>query len=263
MRSKIISILICLMLLCSPGWSGVDFDSTDDILSCGSGSSLDNLGSFSVYVRFVADTGGEGNLGAFFHKSPAGSTVKSFRIENRGGASGTATVTMTAVYTGVPLSVTPSDNSITFGQETTAIFSWGGLGTTPHIYINGVEPSYRLQQAGTVAETSEATNNFSIGAREDGSQTFDGIIRELAVWTEPISAAEAVLIHNSQTRYLPLQIQPSALNAYWVLADQPDGSSGDGKVFLDMTPNANTCTGNDGANNTGLTAKAEGVLTYP
>jgi hypothetical protein len=259
-----LAFLLSFLLLCQSAFAGVDFDEVDDLLSCGSDTSLDNLGSLSYYVRFIADDGGEGDLGSLIHKSVSGTTIKSFRIENRGGASGTATLTMTATYTGVILSVTPGDNSITFGAEHSAIFAWGGLGATPHIYVDGVEvASYRLQQAGTTAESTDASGTFTIGARVDGAQVFNGIIREVAVWTSEVTAGEANHLHNARTRHLPLQIQPSNLRAYWTLDDEEEGTSADGDTFSDKLAGTNTCTGDDGANNTGLTAKAESVLSYP
>ena len=45
--------------------------------------------------------------------------------------------------------------------------------------------------------------------------------------------------------------------------NEPDGTSADGDSFLDKSSNANSCTGDDGAGNTGLTALAESVLSYP
>ena len=75
-----------------------------------------------------------------------------------------------------------------------------------------------------------------------------------------LSATEMAQIYNSKMRYMPIQISSSV--GYWPLDDQPDGTSFDGDTAVDRSGNGNDGVGNDGANGTGLTAKAEEVLSY-
>jgi len=63
------------------------------------------------------------------------------------------------------------------------------------------------------------------------------------------------------------QIQPSNLRLYWPLDEVADGTSADGSTFRDEEDGDKDGdkdgTGDDGANNTGLTARAGEVLSYP
>lgn len=90
------------------------------------------------------------------------------------------------------------------------------------------------------------------------------IVNDVAIWKGvAVSGAELSLSYNSRVKHMPLQIQPLNLVAYLPMDDGQDGTSADGATVSDMSGNGNNGTGDDGANNTGLTWKAEEVLSYP
>lgn len=136
-------------------------------------------------------------------------------------------------------------------------------GSSAKIYINGTEASYGLQQNGTLVEATHS-GAWQIGARsQDNAVNWDGKITETAYWNAVLSAEEILNLAKSRVKSLPLQIKRSNLLFYLPFDDQPDGTSFDGDILADLSGGGKTGTGNDGANNTGLTAKAEEILSWP
>lgn len=103
-------------------------------------------------------------------------------------------------------------------------------------------------------------SNFPGASR---NEMMDGIISEYAEWDVVLTDAQILLAGTSKGKRIPLQIDPTNLIAYYPLDDQPDGTSNDGNVFRSFGTGGNICTGDDGAGNTGVIAKAEEVITYP
>jgi len=256
---KKLIIFLILIFSVSTSFAGVDFDQVDDFLNCGTDSSLDiSEGSLSVWFNCTdlsefglqsitcKDLSG-GNDGDFiFLVWPNGfgsnENTLLFRTQDVGGANDVR-----------------SDSGIFFGVWNHAVLLWGSGGMS--MYLNNV-----LQSA-TDASTTGMTNaaaSFLVGnTRVGASEFFDGEINEIAVWDVNLSVGEIDTLFNSMGKRMPLQIQGSNLQAYWALDDEPDGSSSDGDTFNDGSSNTNTCTGDDGGNNSGLTAVAESRFSYP
>lgn len=137
-------------------------------------------------------------------------------------------------------------------------------GNTGFVYVDNVEVASGSLAA--INNMATFTNDFLVGALNNVGAPLDyylGDLDELAIWTQALSANERANLASSRIKYMPLQIQPANLKAYWPMDDEPDGTSADGDTLRDLSGNGNDGTGDDGANNTGLTWKAEEVLSYP
>jgi len=221
-------ILLCLF----PCWifAGVDFDGTDDFVD----GTVSLSGSFSI------------SMWAF---------IQSFTV---GGA----------VLSGESVTWFMQIGGSNKLQFSNAVGTAPSLNTWIHLAgtFNSSDNNNKLYVDGTntatVAISIVSTTDFNIGKRGDGV-FLNCIVTDVAIWTTVLTDAEISLLADSKIKRIPLQIQSSSLVVYLPLDDEEDGSSSDGDTFRDLSGNGNNGTGDDGANNTGLTAKAEEVLSYP
>jgi hypothetical protein len=260
-------LLILFLLFASPAWAGVDFDGIDDGLSCdGAGNTLDNLTAQTWSVWAYVDTL-DATVRRLLVKDKAGSSTTLYTRIAVGDFSGTGDNIQFRVNNsaaGIFVNRISAQGTLTTGSWHHILVTWTGstTGSTVKIYLNGAEVSYASTSNGSGSKWDDSADPFLIG-NASTDIPFDGRVTEVAVWNVVLSADEIGLLSSSRTKRMPLQIRPSALRAYWPLDDHPDGTSGDGGSFWDSSGNGNTCTGNDGGNNAGLTAKAEEVLSYP
>ena len=93
----------------------------------------------------------------------------------------------------------------------------------------------------------------------------ESIMDEAYLWESELSAAQIAQLYNGRRRRLGLEeyFGPSNLKGAWALDDEEDGTSADGDTFIDMSGNPNDCTGDDGGDNSALTAKEGKISTYP
>lgn len=254
------SMVLMLMLVCQVGWAGVDFDGTDDFIDTGSQSTLDNKHAFSVCQYIYRD--GASNLGMTWSKRSAGSFQKHFVAGDFPGVEPDDTLGVFMNMSGTDLDVKASANSAPTSTNLcvccTVSSSYVG-----RLYVNGVETSYYTQVTGTGSPIDDASASAQLGRNSDGSGNyFDGKIYDHAFWDKQLSAQEVASYCNGVKRSSP-QIAPTNLMNALALDDQPDGTSGNGDTYRDLTVNANNGTGDDGANNTGLSNVAEQILSYP
>jgi hypothetical protein len=141
-------------------------------------------------------------------------------------------------------------------------------GTTYKLYVNGEEEGL------TVAAGSNSGNWFSDIPDRDNStlgrtvrlnpiSTFWGIISELVIWDVELTLAQVKQLYNSRLKGMGDQISPDDRVLDLRMDDGLDGTSADGDTVRDYSGNSNDGTGDDGADNTGLTWKAEDYLSYP
>src|SRR6185295_11848793 len=239
----------------------VNFDGTDDVISCGTNMLFPVNGtsvSISAWINPV--NAGAGSAGRIFGQEINANVGPRFYVSNNGGGNIAPRVTIASSVADFNVQTSVQ---LTANVWSHVLFTWDGSLTASnlHIYINGTEVSYSGQTNGTVfTDNSGATAR--IADRPTGGRAFNGSITELAIWHSVLSSTDIYLLANSRLKGIPLSISPSNLKAYWPLDDQPNGTSGDGDTFYDLSGNANHGTGNDGANNTGLTAYAEEILSY-
>jgi len=229
------------MLVCSPVWAWVDCDSDDDRINTGTLSTSIGPGStFSMYVlvRNAED-----------------------RIFSLGGTSAGYLVQIRATNTFIQTAAGDSSINYTDMDAGVHFVILVKNGNTTRAYIDNVDSGSVTANAGL-----RTANLAVICARvENNGYSFYGgsEIGEVAIWNDyALSLEEIEQLSNSKVKRMPLQISPANLLLYWPLDEQPDGTSWDADVAVDLSPNGNNGTGVDGANNTGLTAVAETVLSY-
>ena len=250
----LLSLLINFLLSPSICFGGVSFDGIDDYLNCNSDISLDNLYIYTVCATFKIDTTPTGNFDIVSKYVSQGSIPleinNSKNIVSWWGASSAGMLAR-------------SSNVISTNTWYKICNTFDNTGDRKgRIYLNGIEVSYTTKANASGTLESDSSNNLEIG-RGVVSRYFDGIISDVAIWSSILSSQEILQYGKSNVKRNALQLSPSTLVAYWALNEHPDETSGDSDTFYDKSRNINNCTGSDGANNTGLTAKAEEILSYP
>lgn len=261
MKFKFIPFLLAILLLSRPVLAGVNFDGTDDRLTFGTSNVPVNGNSVSVFIVFKlssltntqtpisvwADTA---NVGQHWIMQFEDLATDDFYFGKRNTAGGN--------YHRLVSSVVPALNTtyrIVGGLDSTnsnGIISVNGTNTTT------VSFWYGASTGGTVAPWIGANRNTGTG-----SQFFNGSIYQVCIWNTLLTSAQAnYLTSTSGGKDICLQISPSNLVRSFYLDDQPDGINADAKKFNDKSSNSDQATGDDGANNTGLTVEAEKVLSY-
>jgi len=125
------------------------------------------------------------------------------------------------------------------------------------LWINGAQ-----QGIATIAKIGSATTAVvNVGANQNGNESWDGYINEVAVWDIALTAGEISLLFNSKLKRMPLQIQPANLKLYLPMDDHPEGAGINTAVFRDLSGNGNDGTGVDADGDS--TIESETVLSYP
>lgn len=130
-------------------------------------------------------------------------------------------------------------------------------GSSQVIYIDDV-------QRGTGSLTvNTVLNEFVFGDFINAFNVYlNCVMTELAIWNTVLGASDRAQLYNAEIKHMPHQIQQANRAEYWPMDNGPDGASADGDILRGVW-NGNDGTGDNGANNTGLTWKAEEVLSYP
>ena len=249
---KKIIITILFLLVSNYSFSGVVLDGTDDRLV--STVSLDGATAFTISVWVYKED--DGNFGGYDGIYGRGNA--STRSPWIYGNSGTKYVIL---YFKTDFNSADCNRS-TGDLEANAwshIVGWWD-GSDCKIYVNGVE-EITFGTGGTTL-ASPGGNTF-IGAIP-GFQYWNGGIKDLSVWkNKALSVREIQDLYNSSLKTISCQIQPNDLLGYWSLDDYPDGKAIDGLQHRATCGSSSLEWGSeDGANNTGMTAKAEEHLSY-
>ena len=233
---------------------GALFDGVDDLFNCGSAAGLDALTNLTYSAWIYANSTGESGVGAILFKSNTFSNHTGFRMDN------TATLNFSVDYSTTDLARSASDNSCSLNAWHHVLCTWTGSATATNIkiYVDGVETTYKTTTNGVGTRNSDAAYNQCIGNRLAASLTFDGVITEAAIWNVVLTAAQIELLAKSRVKMMPLQIQPSALKAYWPLDESSDAGAVANAV--DRSGNGNTGTATSFPATAG---RAELNLSYP
>lgn len=253
--------LIWLIILFPVLFSGVSFDGVDDGISITPDNTLESSGDFTIACWIYVNSFDDDIFHRIFHYHSA---TKEYALS----VTGTNMV---------------GDNSRTLCAGTDDVNDYDAQGTASAIsattwthicaVYNSTAHTWTLYVDNGSLGTSDV-ENFSYGDNGQamigkrlvsGSPTamFDGIINELYFWDTSLTATEVGLLANSKIKRIGLQIQYSSLKLYLPMDDLSEGTSADGVSFMDMSGNGNDGTGDNGANNLGLEAKAEEILSYP
>lgn len=251
-------LLILFMLVCSPAWAGIDVDGTDDFASCGNAETLQENAAITISAWINPDTDHIGSI-VSRRNDPAGGNVR-FAV-----SSTVAKSLRFSVAGGVQLEQVSVANSITTGAWQHVLVTWTGSTTASnaYLYVNGTEVTYATTTNGS-SLIDNTGGVLRIGNTYPTFNYFNGKITEVAIWSEVLDSHEIEKLALSRTKRIPLQIRPSTLIGYWPIDNLADGAAAHAGTFINYkAPGTHDCTGDDGANNTGMTALAEAVLSYP
>ena len=260
MNMRFKPLLILFLLIPTMAWGEVDTDGTDDLISLTSNTSIDDLTTYTASLWFKADTYRSADWTCLLCKYVTTGTVL-IEVSNVSATNALDTFWAT---TGANMLSVSSNSVVTTGVWYNVIVTFDNAGDRKgRIYLNGIEVSYASQGAATGSLFSNGANNLEAGRIGIPGRNFDGKISEIAIWNVILTSQEILNLANSRIKRMPLQIRPTALRGYWPLDDSPDGTNFDGDTAKDLSANANNGTGDNGSDNTGLTAVAEEVLSYP
>ncbi len=221
-------------------WSNtysIDTDGSDDYVSCATGTDIDflhNGGTLSYWAKFDVITGGINAIGV----STSG---KQFYMGTYGGA-----------YTYAGYQAGSSYGSISAGAMSTG--NWyhmvltGTSGGTLKTYVNAAECSSHSYVPGS---SKNPPSNFFLGGTNSHASggitltnTIDGHVDEVGIWTEALDADAITAIYNSGE---PTDLTVDAGNydnsdtlwAYWRCGDN---DSGTGSTITDQGSGSNDGT---------------------
>lgn len=227
----------------------MEFDGLEDSINCGSAAALDDLAAFTyvVWIYPTSITEADSHL-----LTKIGTGVKVFALTTNGRFYFYMDRATTDLH------IRSVDGSIAINTPQCIAVTWDG--STAKLYVNGVEPSYATNIQGAGAIVTDATGNFSIGLYPSVSvDGFAGIVADFRVYNAALSASILLRIASARLKYYS---ESGNLIAYWPLDDGVDGASGDAVTYRDRV-GTNNGTGDNGANNTGLTNRASSFLSYP
>ena len=190
------------------------FDGVDDVVGCGSGSSIDNIfdggGSWSAW--FSVETDGEGSAGTMLCKgSPSLRTLHD--------AGGDVTMQFLYTFSGDNGGWTAPTDAVLLNKINHIVVTYDSSSpsNSPTIYINGASVTVNEGATPTGSASSDASQDFIIGAQNSsGDQAYDGFIDEVSAWDKELSATEVSEIFNSGIA-LDCRDHSAAsdLQAYW------------------------------------------------
>lgn len=256
-------IILILLLTVGQVWADIDFDGTDDSLSCGTADILQENAALTISAWINPDVA---HLGAILGRRKGSSPFGGLFFRTNLATSKAISLLVSG---STPLNRVSAVDTVTTGVWQHVLVTWDGstTATNIHLYHNGVEVSYAITTNGvTLTDTSGGTTRIG-GLQPDSGEIlnpFNGKIAIVEYWNVVLNAQEIANLASSKLKRMGLQIRPASLVASWALDEQADGTSADGDTFVNLkSPGTHNCTGSDGGNNTGLTAKASEVLSYP
>lgn len=251
--------LLSFLLLTQPAYAALDFV-TDDLVNCQSPTAFEDLGDWTMAVWVYADSfPGEGILLDMGDSAGDCCPGPIFSINSTSGD----IFCRGQQYDG-------ADNPQSTSSTTIATGAWYFLAcifdgsTAPNIYTGTLtsalaEVSYASESNGAGSAVSYAGNTLSLGERVfHAGAPLDGKIAMVYWWSNQVTAAELEQIRRATMHRVGRQIDTSTQVLVLDFDDQPAGSAANGDTLHNGNDSGNNCTGDDGANNAGLTWLADG-----
>lgn len=227
-------VLILLLLLVSPAYSALDFDgaaANNNSINIGTADIIQENRALTFYWRGVADTVGTSNAGRWFSRGAVGST-NNYELQFN-----SASTDIDFRIDGATDLVRNSGTGfITLGADTVLIVTWDGSTTAAnvHMYVNGVEEDvYGTTTNGVSLVDSSGQTTYFGNRPSDNGREFNGLWREMAMWSRVLSASEIAMLSNP-IKYTPLTI-PTSLEVYWTFDDGTDAVSASSAVIRDRS----------------------------
>ncbi len=211
--------------------NGLDFDGSNEYVTLGSPSTLDDIDYITICAwvnpdtitndpRIYAKTDSSGLNGTGLNLSNASNSLE-FRRGSAGASASRWNTQSSTVTTGA-------------WQHLCATYEATGDTSDPKMYINGVPQTITETTAPSGAATSDASYDAIIGNRSDAARPFDGRIDEVRIYNRILSSDEIVQLYRLTT--------PTAtdtyLNGYWSF----NGQDISGTAAYDRSGAGNTGT---------------------
>lgn len=255
-------LFILLSLLCTvPSSAGINFDRSDDGLSVGD-VAVESGAGLTILAVLAPQTVNY-DFGGIFTKYTAGADCANdcgpnFEIN---GTVGRGRVRL-AIRQLTVWNEWETDAAVVSSNTVVSLAVTYDEATDPIFYVNGT--SVASSRAAGVANPPipNTTVTAYIGAYDNPpGDACDCTINQVYIWDEVLTANEIVQISSASLKRFPLQVNSSNLIACWDLDDQPSGTSADGDSAIDRCA-GNNGTGDNGADNVGLTWEADQKLSY-
>ena len=225
-----------------PCEGSTSFDGSDDYISIGSPTNLDNVfadgGTVSAWIYPVG--WGESNAGRIASKSASGNVSGwNFYVQSSGRLGfivdwdttdlqfETANSTLASLNTWYHVAVTYNSSS--------------AAGTDPKLYINGIHiTSYAVSTDSAGNYVTDASSNLQIGNRGSGTdREFDGKIANVGIWSRVLSLEEIQSI--MRKNYSQLKgTEKTSLVSWWALDDTLTSADGGEKFVVDSVDTTST-----------------------
>lgn len=250
------AVLVASLLFVPLAHAGVDFDGSDDLINMGDVN--DVSGAFSILAWIRPDAVGAHMM--IVSKYDLGDTAdQTYYLSVF-----TDSKLRALIQSGTLPNIRTATTVLSAGTWYHVAMTWdGNTANLPTIYLNGVNDDGSSAGPSMAVGPLNITAQFIIGARENGAgfaTSFNGVIDDVRIYTgRALSAMEVANVAASRLRY---GYTGTVLSGYWPLDECADGASGNIVSFKDRA-SVNNGSGDDGANNTGLTCMASPILSYP
>jgi hypothetical protein len=251
MRTCLLCIAGLLLVFCLPSHAAVVFDGTDDYVATGTPPTLSGAAGLTVAVWFLVPSTplGGGALVAMGTYGSASQYTFVLRLNS-------ATQIRWGLSDGVNNTVwNATVGTLPNNTWTHIAATWDG--TTVRLYINGIQED--STSTGVNPSLNTAVGYVYMGTEGRLADFFAGTMQEAQYWPVALSVNEIESLAKSRLFNVGI-LSPLE---HWSLDGCTDGASVDGAVFADRSGNSFPVTGNNGANNTGLTCQTSTTLSYP
>lgn len=243
---------------------GMEFDNVDDVLdNTVMDGGVTSAFSFSAWIYAYSDGGG--STGRIYQVRNASFVRGQALVFNEsGGAMDVSFQHWDTFSFGPSLKIASSSDrpiSINTWHNVIGRAKATGVPVPPmDIYVDGVEVTSYSQQD-TPNDGLDDYSRMYLGNASTLTRCFDGVINEVAIWHDYLTASEIERLQ-SHVKRMPLQVNPANLAAYWPLDDDQGDTASHNKVFRDLSDNLDPIRADWGPNSSGMQAQSETVLSY-
>jgi len=203
--------------------TGLEFDGDSGEVLISAASAMDDIfdsgGSLSIW--FKPDSTGEANQSQLLGKDDPGTDGWFLSVQSQSNEA--ANIVFTYRFTGTD-GIWAGAAQATIGEWNHLVLTYDSdaVGNDPIMYVNG--SSVTVTEASTPVGTREpdASNDLRVGNNSAGNRTFDGIIDEVRLYSDTLTAAEvADLYEQLDVRYIKVPTEmtddstDSGLSAQW------------------------------------------------
>lgn len=256
MRNKLLSLTMAGLLMCSSAFAAADFDGVDDYASGSHPTQLDGATQLTYAGWLYLDAVNS-------HPTAADNIV---RVDGTASLQNVNSVYRFTLWHGAGASrvnsVIPTSQVSGSWQHIAIRWNKDANSGYPEMFVNGVKDSDGVSlQAATLYAL--ATNPLVLGGANTGAEAIDGAMTMWSGWSVALTDAEILQLASSKTAHIALQIRPANLIFSIPMDEVSGGVAAHGSVFKDLSGNGYNLTADDGANNTGMTGRDQGIVSYP